>query len=250
MAVNQQYERSALTPSSRESMQSGGGGGAEMRGVVIISMPRTDSEGKTLCAAFAVQGQQQQQQQPQQQNVTSVSSSAAVPMRRLRRRRRIRRFSLCAIVVAAAIFLWLRGPTLTTNSEEQEEDEDKQVHVYTLYPKYAPVRTKMVQMRRTLLERDMQRLGRVATNNGNATAVVPIRGNIYPDGYTYIPDAMPCHAFPCLSCSKETNLSFELTELLYFAQAKPMPNCCWLAILTESGNGKMHFSVKSAPAEY
>jgi hypothetical protein len=172
-----------------------------MRGVVIISMPRTDSEGKTLCAAFAVQGQQQQQQQPQQQNVTSVSSSsAAVPMRRLRRRRRIRRFSLCAIVMAAAIFLWLRGPTLTTNSEEQEEDEDKQVHVYTLYPKYAPVRTKMVQMRRTLLERDMQRLGRVATNNGNATAVVPIRGNIYPDGYTYIPDATPCHAMPSLVC--------------------------------------------------
>lgn len=99
-------------------------------------------------------------------------------------------------MLIAAIVLGCKAPTLLKQQPQEEEEEDKRVHVYTLYPKYTSVPIQMSQVRRTLLERDFKRLGKTSVtpnnnnnninNSNNTTTLIPLRGNVYPDGYVYI----------------------------------------------------------------
>lgn len=169
----------------------------EMRGLVIISVPRSDSDGKTVCAAMWQHPQQQQQQQHQQQHEPQEAQpqfqqlaptlAYVDPARDLRRKRRFRRFFFFSVALVAAIMLGFKAPEYLTSDQEGEDDE-RRVHVYTLYPKFTSVPIKMTQMRRTLLERDLKRLGKASagSSNNNSTALFPVRGNIYPDGYNII----------------------------------------------------------------
>lgn len=177
----------------------------EMRGVVIISVPRSDVEGggKTVCAAVWRDGQQlhphthQPQPLPQQQLLQAPSNGLG--RRRFRKGRAFRKAAIFSFMLIAAIVLGCKAPTLLKQQPQEEEEEDKRVHVYTLYPKYTSVPIQMSQVRRTLLERDFKRLGKasVTPNNNNnnninvnnfnnTTALIPLRGNVYPDGYVYI----------------------------------------------------------------
>ena len=175
----------------------------EMRGVVIISVPRSDVEGggKTVCAAVWRDGQQlhpqpplPQHQLPQQQVLQAPSNGLG--RRRFRRGRAFRKAAIFSFMLIAAIVLGCKAPTLLKQQPQEEEEEDKRVHVYTLYPKYTSVPIQMSQVRRTLLERDFKRLGKTSVtpnnnnnninNSNNTTTLIPLRGNVYPDGYVYI----------------------------------------------------------------
>lgn len=159
---------------------------AEMRGVVLISIP-SDGDSKTVCAAVW----RQQEPPPQTHLPTHMPAQPAAPgisTRANRRGRKWRRYGGLFIGLIFAILLGLKAPELLT-SEHQQHDEDKRVHVYTLYPKYTSVPIKMTQIRRTLLERDLNRLGKSATSGfgkQNDSIKFPVRGNIYPDGLYYM----------------------------------------------------------------
>jgi hypothetical protein len=157
-----------------------------MRGVVLISMP-SDGDPKTVCAAVW------RQQEPPSHHIlpTHMPAQAAAPatgvsnVRSVRRRRKWRKLAGLLIGLIFAIVLGLKAPELLT-SEHQQEDEENRVHVYTLYPKYTSVPIKMTQIRRTLLERDLKRLGKSPTTGParqNNSLAFPVHGNIYPDGY-------------------------------------------------------------------
>jgi hypothetical protein len=173
----------------------------QMRGVVIISLPRSDCEGgKTMCAAMWQEGQElqqvqeQQQQQVQVQELPTVAPAPAAPPPRRRggrryfRARRVRKGVVFCLFSMLALYLAYKLPTLYYSEMElEEENEEKNVHVYTLHPKYTTVPIKMSVVRRNLLERDMKRLGKAAVAESaaanNRSAFYPVRGNIYPDGY-------------------------------------------------------------------
>lgn len=174
----------------------------QMRGVVIISLPRSDCDdfGKTMCAAMWQQGQEQQiqEQVQEQQTLQPPAAGAGTPTelplphphhhRRRAKGKRIRRSVMFLLFSMCALYLAYKLPTLYYSEMElEEENEEKNVHVYTLHPKYTSVPIKMSQVRRNLLERDLKRLGKVAAAenvvNNNHTVLYPVRGNIYPDGY-------------------------------------------------------------------
>lgn len=177
----------------------------EMRGVVIISVPRSDVEGggKTVCAAVWRDGQQlhpphAHQPQPLPPPPQQQAPSNGLGRRRFRRGRSFRKAAIFSFMLIAAIVVGCKAPTLLKQQPQEEEEEDKRVHVYTLYPKYTSVPIQMSQVRRTLLERDFKRLGKASAtpdnnnnniNVNNTTALIPLRGNVYPDGcvyYTYV----------------------------------------------------------------
>lgn len=187
-------------------------GPQQMRGVVIITLPGSDCEGgKTMCAAMWQQGNEQQQQQVQEQEQQQaqqeqppppVAPAAPPPPQGRRwgrhhprtRAQKVRRNVLFCLFSMLALYLAYKLPTLYYSEIElEEENEEKNVHVYTLHPKYTTVPIKMSVVRRNLLERDMKRLGKTAmaekaataenAAGNNRTTFYPVRGNIYPDGY-------------------------------------------------------------------
>jgi hypothetical protein len=171
----------------------------QMRGVVIISLPRSDlgnDFGKTMCAAMWQQQDQQpqpQQQQPQQGHEQHLPPPQPhVHRRRRPMGKRIRRSVAFLLFSMFALYLAYKLPTLYYSEMElEEENEEKNVHVYTLHPKYTSVPIKMSQVRhRSMLERDLKRLGKVAASQNpvvhNHTSFFPVRGNIYPDGLYYM----------------------------------------------------------------
>ncbi|KAG0559606.1 hypothetical protein KC19_10G117900 [Ceratodon purpureus] len=183
----------------------------QMRGVVIISLPRSDCEGgKTMCAAMWQQGQEQQQVQeqvqvqqqvPEQQLVQQeqpppppAAPTAPPPHHRWGRPvskwKRFRRRVFWPLVLLLFLYLVYKLPSLYYSEMELEENEEKNVHVYTLHPKYTSVPIKMSVVRRNLLDRDLKRLGKASVPENSAannrTAFYPVRGNIYPDGLYYM----------------------------------------------------------------
>ncbi|KAG0565978.1 hypothetical protein KC19_7G028600 [Ceratodon purpureus] len=171
-------------------------GSGEMRGVtVLISMP-SDGDSKTVCAA-AVWRQQDPAPQTHQVGLpthmpaqpAAAGAGAGAGARSVRRGKKLRKWIGLFICLVFAIVLGLKAPDLLT-SEHQQDDEDKRVHVYTLYPKYTSVPIKMTQIRRTLLERDLKRLGKASvmgsSGRQNLSASFAVHGNIYPDGLYYM----------------------------------------------------------------
>lgn len=172
----------------------------QMRGVVIISLPDSESGGKTMCAAMWQEGheqhhQQQQVQGHQQQEQQTLQTPplptppAAHPARTLYKRGRLfKRVVLFFLLSLAALYLAYKIPTLYYSEMQlEEESEEKDVHVYTLHPKYSPALIKMRLVGRNLLERDMERLSKASVpETAQRTAAYPIGGNIYPDGLYYM----------------------------------------------------------------
>ncbi|XP_024395932.1 aspartyl protease APCB1 isoform X2 [Physcomitrium patens] len=151
-----------------------------MRGVMVISMP-TDGDSKAVCAAVWHQDPSQMHLPALLPPQPAIAGSSGRSF--LRRRRRMTKVMGFLIMLIFAILLGLRAPNLLT-TEHQQENEDKRVHVYTLYPKFTTVPIKMTQIRRTLLERDLSRLGKSSV--GNHSVRFHVGGNIYPDGLYYM----------------------------------------------------------------
>jgi hypothetical protein len=173
----------------------------QMRGVVIISLPRPDQDvGKTMCAAMWQQQQQQNQEHQQQvqdppQQVQTPPPPSPPPYSRWERRppskwKRFRKRVIWPLVLLVFLFLGYKFPSLYYSEMAlEEENEEKGVHVYTLHPKFTSVPIKLSVVRRNLLERDLKRLGKAAmaeNSSNNRSAFFPVRGNIYPDGLYYI----------------------------------------------------------------
>lgn len=144
---------------------------------MVISMP-TDGDSKAVCAAVWHQDPSQMHLPALLPPQPAIAGSSGRSF--LRRRRRMTKVMGFLIMLIFAILLGLRAPNLLT-TEHQQENEDKRVHVYTLYPKFTTVPIKMTQIRRTLLERDLSRLGKSSV--GNHSVRFHVGGNIYPDGY-------------------------------------------------------------------
>lgn len=147
---------------------------------MVISMP-TDGDSKAVCAAVWHQDPSQMHLPALLPPQPAIAGSSGRSF--LRRRRRMTKVMGFLIMLIFAILLGLRAPNLLT-TEHQQENEDKRVHVYTLYPKFTTVPIKMTQIRRTLLERDLSRLGKSSV--GNHSVRFHVGGNIYPDGLYYM----------------------------------------------------------------